>query len=122
MPTCGTRGRSRTPLHRRSLARPLVVGEQQILGQIRGAYASADAHRTAGRVLHELAQQALRVGKRVHSETGIDRAGASVVSVAAPSPRRPAAAGTDLRRGVVPAPVPWADCRPCTSRARASPS
>ncbi|MGV9713310.1 glutamyl-tRNA reductase [Gordonia sp. NPDC003424] len=60
----------------------LVVGEQQILGQIRNAYLNADANRSAGRVLHELAQQALRVGKRVHTETGIDRAGASVVSVA----------------------------------------
>ncbi len=60
----------------------MVVGEQQILGQIRSAYASADENSSAGRVLHELAQQALRVGKRVHSETGIDRAGASVVSVA----------------------------------------
>ncbi len=60
----------------------LVVGEQQILGQIRNAYLDADANRSAGRVLHELAQQALRVGKRVHTETGIDRAGASVVSVA----------------------------------------
>jgi glutamyl-tRNA reductase len=33
-------------------------------------------------VLHELAQQALRVGKRAHAETGIDAAGASVVSEA----------------------------------------
>lgn len=60
----------------------LVVGEQQILGQIRNAYLNADTNKSAGRVLHELAQQALRVGKRVHTETGIDRAGASVVSVA----------------------------------------
>ena len=60
----------------------MVVGEQQILGQIRTAYAAADAQQAAGRTLHELAQQALRVGKRVHSETGIDAAGASVVSVA----------------------------------------
>ena len=60
----------------------MVVGEQQILGQIRTAYAVSDNQQAAGRVLHELAQQALRVGKRVHSETGIDRAGASVVSVA----------------------------------------
>lgn len=60
----------------------MVVGEQQILGQIRNSYLDADANRSTGRVLHELAQQALRVGKRVHSETGIDRAGASVVSVA----------------------------------------
>jgi glutamyl-tRNA reductase len=60
----------------------MVVGEQQIIGQIRAAYAAADADRAAGRTLHELVQQALRVGKRVHAETGIDAAGASVVSVA----------------------------------------
>lgn len=59
-----------------------VVGEQQVLGQVRRAYASAEANRTVGRVLHELAQRALSVGKRVHSETAIDAAGASVVSVA----------------------------------------
>lgn len=59
-----------------------VVGEQQVLGQVRRAYASAEANNTVGRVLHELAQRALSVGKRVHTETGIDAAGASVVSVA----------------------------------------
>jgi glutamyl-tRNA reductase len=59
-----------------------VVGEQQVLGQVRRAYAAAEANRTVGRTLHELAQRALAVGKRVHSETGIDAAGASVVSVA----------------------------------------
>jgi glutamyl-tRNA reductase len=32
--------------------------------------------------LHDLAQNALRIGKRVHSDTGIDRAGASIVAVA----------------------------------------
>ena len=59
-----------------------VVGEQQVLGQVRRAYAVAETNRTVGRVLHELAQRALSVGKRVHAETGIDAAGASVVSVA----------------------------------------
>ncbi|VEG11378.1 glutamyl-tRNA reductase [Mycobacteroides chelonae] len=59
-----------------------VVGEQQVLGQVRRAYATAEANRTVGRTLHDLAQRALSVGKRVHSETGIDAAGASVVSVA----------------------------------------
>lgn len=59
-----------------------VIGEQQVLGQVRRAYAAAEANRTVGRILHELAQRALSVGKRVHSETGIDAAGASVVSVA----------------------------------------
>ncbi|MFE7800614.1 glutamyl-tRNA reductase [Nocardia sp. NPDC057440] len=60
----------------------MVIGEQQVLSQIRSAYASADSQQAVGRTMHELAQHALRVGKRVHSETGIDRAGASVVSVA----------------------------------------
>jgi glutamyl-tRNA reductase len=59
-----------------------VVGEQQVLGQVRRAYAAAEANHTVGRTLHELSQRALSVGKRVHSETGIDSAGASVVSVA----------------------------------------
>jgi glutamyl-tRNA reductase len=58
-----------------------VIGEQQVLGQVRRAYAAAEANRTVGRVLHELAQRALSVGKRVHSETAIDAAGASMVSV-----------------------------------------
>ena len=60
----------------------MVVGESQILGQLRSAYALATGAATIGTVLHDLAQTALRVGKRVHSETGIDRAGASVISVA----------------------------------------
>lgn len=59
-----------------------VIGEQQVLGQVRRAYATAEANRTVGRVLHDLAQRALSVGKRVHTETAIDAAGASVVSVA----------------------------------------
>jgi len=59
-----------------------VIGEQQVLGQVRRAYAAAEANNSVGRVLHELAQRALSVGKRVHHETGIDAAGASVVSVA----------------------------------------
>ncbi|WP_338602494.1 glutamyl-tRNA reductase [Saccharopolyspora sp. SCSIO 74807] len=60
----------------------MVVGEAQILGQLRQAYGVADQAGTVGRTLHELAQQALRVGKRVHAETEIDGAGASVVSEA----------------------------------------
>ncbi|TYP89628.1 glutamyl-tRNA reductase [Blastococcus xanthinilyticus] len=60
----------------------MVVGETQVLGQLRAAYALAREQGTVGRALHPVAQRALRVGKRVHSETGIDRAGASLVSVA----------------------------------------
>ncbi|MDQ4020108.1 MAG: glutamyl-tRNA reductase [Actinomycetota bacterium] len=60
----------------------MVVGEPQILGQLRAAYACAEQAGTVGRTLHETVQQALRVGKRVHTETAIDAAGASVVSEA----------------------------------------
>ncbi|MEU4566586.1 glutamyl-tRNA reductase [Micromonospora sp. NPDC023956] len=60
----------------------MVVGEAQILGQLRDAYHWATGADSAGRLLHELMQQALRVGKRAHAETGIDRAGQSVVSAA----------------------------------------
>lgn len=59
-----------------------VIGEQQVLGQVRRAYAGAELNRSVGRVLHDLVQRALAVGKRVHTETSIDAAGASVVSVA----------------------------------------
>lgn len=60
----------------------MVVGEAQILGQIRDAYHVATEADTAGRLLHELMQQALRVGKRAHAETNIDKAGQSVVTAA----------------------------------------
>jgi glutamyl-tRNA reductase len=60
----------------------LVVGEPQILGQIRDAYVAADGHGAPGRMLHEVMQQALRVGKRVHTDTDIDHAGQSVVTAA----------------------------------------
>ncbi len=59
----------------------MVVGESQILGQVRGAFRGAQTAGTVGRSLNELVQNALRVGKRAHAETGIDAAGASLVAV-----------------------------------------
>jgi glutamyl-tRNA reductase len=60
----------------------VVVGEGQILGQVRSALKLAEEHGTVGRVLGELGRLALRAGKRARAETGIDRAGQSLVSVA----------------------------------------
>ncbi|MTD56727.1 glutamyl-tRNA reductase [Amycolatopsis pithecellobii] len=60
----------------------MVVGETQILGQVRNSYAVAREAGTVGRTLHELIQTTLRVGKRVHTETGLDKLSASVVSEA----------------------------------------
>ncbi|WP_327088124.1 glutamyl-tRNA reductase [Nonomuraea sp. NBC_01738] len=58
----------------------MVVGEGQILGQVRQALKLAQEHGTIGATLNELVQQALRVGKRAHADTGIDQAGASLVT------------------------------------------
>jgi len=60
----------------------VVAGEGQILGQVRSALKLAEEHGTVGRVLGELGRLALRAGKRARAETGIDRAGQSLVSVA----------------------------------------
>jgi glutamyl-tRNA reductase len=60
----------------------MVVGESQILGQVRGALRSAQDLGSVGPALNVLFQQALRVGKRGHAETDIDRAGPSVVAAA----------------------------------------
>ncbi|MGP3936122.1 glutamyl-tRNA reductase [Nonomuraea sp. KM88] len=58
----------------------MVVGEGQILGQVRRSLKLAQRRGTVGATLNELVQQALRVGKRAHHETGIDQAGASLVT------------------------------------------
>jgi glutamyl-tRNA reductase len=59
----------------------MVVGEAQILGQVRQSLRTAQEHGVVGRTLNELTQNALRVGKRAHTETGIDAAAASLVGV-----------------------------------------
>ena len=73
----------------------MVVGESQILGQVRQALALARHQATLGRVLDDLGSLALRTGKRAHAETGIDRSGADVVSV-----------GVGLAAEFLPAPTP----------------
>ncbi|MFC7326385.1 glutamyl-tRNA reductase [Marinactinospora rubrisoli] len=59
----------------------MVVGEGQILGQVRAAVKEAQGNGTLGRVLNDLGQRALRVGKRAHTETHLDHAGADMVSL-----------------------------------------
>jgi glutamyl-tRNA reductase len=60
----------------------MVIGEAQVLGQLRDAYGMAVEQGSPGRLLHELVQHALRAGKRVRTETGIDRAGQNMVTAA----------------------------------------
>jgi glutamyl-tRNA reductase len=60
----------------------MAVGESQILGQTRDALARGQESGTVGPALNVLFQQALRVGKRAHAETGIDQAAPTLVSAA----------------------------------------
>jgi glutamyl-tRNA reductase len=57
----------------------MAVGEAQILGQVRTALRAAQNAGSAGRTIGHLVQTALRVGKRAHTETRLDRAGPTLV-------------------------------------------
>ncbi|MGE3240556.1 MAG: glutamyl-tRNA reductase [Pirellulales bacterium] len=60
----------------------MVVGEAQILGQVKQAYELADQFDCTGPLMHHLFQSALRVARRVHSETALHRHRVSIPSVA----------------------------------------
>jgi glutamyl-tRNA reductase len=60
----------------------MVVGEGQILGQVREAYRAATEELCAGPILNRLFHTSLRVGKKVRSETGIGDSSLSVPRVA----------------------------------------
>jgi glutamyl-tRNA reductase len=60
----------------------MVIGESEILGQVKKAYAQARESGSAGPLLHRLFQRAFRVAKQVRSRTDITRGAVSVGSVA----------------------------------------
>ncbi len=60
----------------------MAVGEAQILGQLREALAEGQRRHEVGPALNTLFQQALRVGKRAHTETDIDSVSVSLVEAA----------------------------------------
>ena len=73
----------------------MVVGESEILGQVRRAFQVAQEHDATGRVLGQAFRRALSVGKRARSETAISRNPASFSSAAVELARR-ARAGAAL--------------------------
>ncbi len=60
----------------------MVVGEPQILGQVKDAYEHADQVGTLGSELHHLSQNTYRIAKRVRSETAIGESSVSIASTA----------------------------------------
>lgn len=57
----------------------MLVGEHQILGQVRSAFRAAQERGDAGSALHHVVEHALHAAKRAHAETGIDAAGSTLV-------------------------------------------
>ncbi len=60
----------------------MVLGENQILGQVKEAYSCACSVKSVGKVLHRLFHQAFRVGKQVRSDTEMGKGACSVSSAA----------------------------------------
>ncbi len=60
----------------------MVVGEREIAAQVKQAFADAERERSVGRLLQAMFRQALRVGRRVRAETGLERGASSMVEVA----------------------------------------
>jgi len=60
----------------------LVVGEEQILGQVKESINSAQEFRASGNNLNTLFEKAIRVGTRVRRSTGISRGSISIGSMA----------------------------------------
>ncbi|MGH9013171.1 MAG: glutamyl-tRNA reductase [Acidimicrobiia bacterium] len=60
----------------------MIVGEAEILGQVREAWLVAESERTTGQLLSRVFRQAIEVGKRSRTETGIGRNPASISSAA----------------------------------------
>jgi len=60
----------------------LVVGEEQILGQIKESISVARQTRTSGKRLNKLFDRSIRIGTRIRNSTGIGRGGISLGSMA----------------------------------------
>jgi glutamyl-tRNA reductase len=56
----------------------MIIGEFEILGQVRRAYQTAAAYNSVGPILHHLFNDAIHTGKRAHAETAIGAGAASV--------------------------------------------
>lgn len=60
----------------------MVIGEEQILGQIKNSITSARNAKASGQHLNNLFDKAIRVGTRIRNSSGINRGGISVGSMA----------------------------------------
>jgi len=59
-----------------------IIGDTQILQQLRRAYSLAQSHHSTGKILNQLVQRAFKIGKKTYAETSIHK-GAISISLAA---------------------------------------
>jgi len=78
----------------------MVIGESQILGQVRQAVKLARQHGTLSRELSDVSRLALRVGRRARADTGIDAAGQNLVTRGLELAARPRVAAPSGKPGV----------------------
>jgi glutamyl-tRNA reductase len=60
----------------------MIVGETQIFGQVKDAYCKAREIKASGRNLNSLFEEAIRIGKKIRTETGIGKGAVSVSTAA----------------------------------------
>ncbi|MDC4227975.1 MAG: glutamyl-tRNA reductase [Candidatus Manganitrophus sp.] len=97
----------------------MIIGEPQILGQIKEAFDQAILHKTTGVVLNKVFKKAISVAKRVRTETKIAENAVSI-SFAAVELARKFSGNSTGNRPFCSAPARWPNWRRATSSATAS--
>lgn len=59
-----------------------IVGDMQILGQVRDSFQLAEKHRSTGKVLNQMFQRSFKIGKQVRTETNLHKGAVSISSAA----------------------------------------
>lgn len=59
-----------------------IVGDMQILGQVRDSFLLADRYRSTGKILNQMFQRSFKLGKMVRTETNLHRGAVSISSAA----------------------------------------
>ena len=59
-----------------------IVGDMQILGQVRDAFQLAEKHKSTGKILNQMFQRSFKIGKQVRTETNLHRGAVSISSAA----------------------------------------
>ena len=65
-----------------------IVGDMQILGQVRDSFQLAERHKSTGKILNQMFQRSFKLGKQVRTETNLHKGAVSISSAAVELARR----------------------------------